>query len=484
MDSYTEFNGLKFKKNNSNTFNNDYIDIGGLKVRKDMYEKRGEYQKAANKRRYEEEEKKKYHFGDITKGILNSGADLALDIGEGFLGTLEGVTDWGTYRIADIGEAFGADDFAKDLRGNADFNSTGALFGKNEKSDENLFQKDWTKGIEENSIFNDTFDQIFQGVGNVGALAATSIVSGGNSLATIGASYTSAYGAARSKAKREGASDRDANRAGVINGIAEALSEQFFEGMPGMKVDGWGSKLTGKFADNVSKYFGSSAGKIALKTFDAMGEGFEEIISNSLVAVGNDLMHYYDSNFTYGMENQTGNLLIDSLAAWTDSESWSNFFSAAMTSAILGSAKSTIDNRTQNKIINAYAKDNNMSFRDAKYILTGQTESAKQEIIRDKGEYNSNVELEKMAKQRILNYMRNTTGQNIESEIEKQITHQEEELGTKFSNEQKQQMKIDIRSMYEDRINSQDRYTEFTLDKEPVDEREKELLFHHHSGAY
>ena len=475
MDNYTEFNGLKFKKNNSNTFNNDYIDIGGLKVRKDIYEKRGEYQKAANKRRYEEEEKKKYHFGDITKGILSSGADLALDIGEGFLGTLEGVTDWGTYRIADIGEAFGADDFAKDLRGNADFNSTGALFGKNEKADENLFQKDWTKGIEESSIFNDTFDQIFQGVGNVGALAATSIVSGGSSLATIGASYTSAYGAARSKAKREGASDRDANRVGIINGIAEALSEQFFEGMPGMKVEGWGSKLTGKFADKVSKYFGSGAGKIALKTFDSMGEGFEEIISNSLVAVGNDLMHYYDSNFTYGMENQTGNLLIDSLAAWTDSESWSNFFSAAMTSALLGSARSVIDNRTQNKIINAYAKDNNMSFKDAKYILTGQTESAKQEIIRDKGEYNSNVELEKMAKQRILNYMRNTTGQNIESEIEKQITQQEEELGTKFSNEQKQQMRIDIRSMYEDRINSQDRYTEFTLDKEPTDEREKKL---------
>lgn len=480
MSDYTELNGLKFKKKNISSFDDSYIDIGGLKVKKDIYDNRNEYKRAADEKRWKkikkEEEANEYHFGDFTRGLINSGIDLAADLGEGFLGTLEGIADWGTYRVADIGDFVGATDFANDLRQNADFNSVGALFGKNENVQDNLFKKGWTEGFEKYSIFNDTFDQIFQGVGNVAGLAAITAVTGGSNLATIGASYTSAYGNARSKAKREGASDRDANRAGIINGIAEALSEQFFEGMPGLNVEGWGSKLTGKFADKVSGYFGTTAGKIALKTFDALGEGTEEIISNSLVAIGNDLMqNFIDKNYTYGMEGQTGNILEDAFAAWTNSESWSQFFSAAMTSALLGSAKGLIDTRTQNKIINAYAKDNSMSFRDAKYILTGQMESAKQELQRDNAEYNSNVELENMAKQRILNYMKNTTGKNIEAEINSQISQQEQELGTKFTDEQREQMRTEIRTMYEDRINSQNRYQEFTLENNPTNDKDKGL---------
>ena len=372
---------------------------------------------------------------------------IVIDISEGFLNTLEGGADWLTYRVADVGDLFGATDFANALKQNAEFNSTGALCGKNENVQENLLSKGWLDPIEKYSVLNDTADTIAQGIGNVGALASLGLVTGGGTAASVIGSYTSAYGNARSEAKRNGASDRDANRAGIINGVAEALSEQFFEGMPGLKVEGWGSKLTGKFADKVAGYFGSTAGKIALKSFDAMGEGAEEIISNSLVAVGNDLMqNFVDKNYTYGMENQTGNILEDALSTWTDSESWGAVFSAAMTSAILGTGKAVLDKRTQNKIINAYAKDNSMSFQDAKYILTGQMESAKQELQRDEAKYDSNVELEELAKKRILNFMKAETGQNVEAQIEQRIQEQEQDLGTKFNEEQREKMRTEIRT--------------------------------------
>lgn len=470
----------KNKERENEEFKNQFRQLDGLYISNDSYENTAKRlrqmtdekdRKAREQAQYEYERDNASFFDRF----LNTLADVGTDLGEGFLGTLEGMADWGTYRLADLSDLIGQEQWAKDLRGNADFNSTGALFGKNENVQENLFDKGWTESIEKYSYSPELVDTIFQGVGNIGALAATTAVTGGGNLATLGASYTSAYGNARSEAKRNGASDRDANRAGIINGIAEALSEQFFEGMPGLSVEGWGGKFTGKMADKVQKYFGTTAGKIALKTLDAAGEGTEEIISNALVAVGNDLMHYYDSNYTYGMENQSGDLLQDFLDQWTNSDSWNQFLSASLTSAFLGSAKAVIDTGTQNKIINAYAKDNSMSFKDAKYILTGQLESAKQELQRDKAEYDSNVELEDMAKKRVLNYMQNTTGANIESQIDQKIREEEQNLGTKFTDEQREKMRTEIRSMYEDRINSQNRYQEFTLEKEPTDEREKGL---------
>ena len=469
----------KNRERDEEEFKNTFMDLDGLHISKDSYN--NTYDRLKRQRQEEldrlskqyQDELDRENAGFFTRA-LNTLGDLASDLGEGFLGTLEGMADWGTYRLADLSDLIGQEGWAEDLRGNADFNSTGALFGKNENPQENLFDKGWTESMEKYSYSPEIVDQVFQGVGNVGALAATTIVTGGGNLATIGASYTSAYGNARSAAKRNGASDRDANRAGIISGIAEALSEQFFSGMPGMKVEGWGDKLSGKFADKLTKYFGTRTGKAALILMDGLGEGSEEIISNMLQNAGTDLMHYYDNNYTYGMENMSGNLVDDFLSPITDSESWSQFFSAAMTSALLGSAKGVMSTKTQNKILNAYAKDNNMSFQDAKYILTGQMENAQQELIRDKAEYNSQIELRDMAKNRVLNYMENYQGQNIESQIEQQIRQEEQDLGQKFTEEQREQMKKDIRAELEDRINSRNRYTEFT--QETDNERDAALV--------
>jgi len=287
---------------------------------------------------------------NVGSRALNTAADVGLDFLEGGLGTIEGMVDWGSYRLADLSDVIGQEGWGEALRKNADFDSTGTWFGKNQNVQQNILG-DWTSGIEDKSWSPDLVDNIFQGVGNVGALAATTALTGGGSLATVGATYTSGYGNARSAAKRNGASDRDANRAGIIGGFAEALSEQFFSGLPGLKVEGWGEGVNKFLSNKIGKYFGTNAGKATMIALDSLGEGAEEIISNAIQWVGNEF-------YEYGRQNQTK--ILD----------WDQFLSAALTSALLGTGKSVIDTKTQNKIINGYAQDNNMSFDEAKNQLT------------------------------------------------------------------------------------------------------------------
>lgn len=410
---------------------------------------------------------------DFGKRTAATGLDLGLDVLQGGLNQLEGGVDWATYRLADVADFFGGKSLAEDLKRNADFSSTNALFGTSQNEQDNLFGN-WQKGIEETSYSPDILDNIGQSVGQVLMMGGTSLLTGGSALGTAGVVYASAYGNARSEAKRNGASDEEANKVGIINGVAETISEQFFSGIPGMKVEGWGDKRIGKLTDKVTKYFGTNTGKVALKVFDSLGEGTEEIISNILTAAGNDIVHYFDKDFSYGMENQSGNILEDMLDQVFNSDTWTQFFSAAITSALVNGGKAFIDTKTKNKIINAYAKDNNMSFKDANYILTGQLENAKQEIKRDEIEYNSQVELQQLAEQRVLNFMKSYTGENIESTIKDELKKEQKKLGIKLNVEEQEKLEKDIRAKYEDSINSRERYTQFT--QETDNEKDSALV--------
>ena len=488
---YEEEEEKKRKQQQQIMNQNYYTDSNGFYLRRDanpmkLHEavKQGQSQlnekaKEIEKARQAEEESSGYHFGDVTKGIINfggnvlaTGTDLALDILEGGLSYAEGGIDTLAYFGADALDIVGAGDLASDLRSRADFNSTAQIFGKNPNVQQNF--GNWTQGIEEASWSPDYIDQIAQGIGQIGTAGLTAAATGGGSLASAGVTFASSYGNARSEAKRNGASDADAHRAGLIGGFAETISEQFFSGIPGMKVEGWGDKLTGKIADKVTKYFGTKTGKIALKAMDSLGEGSEEIISNILNAALTDIGHAINNEYTYGMENMSGNILEDTWDQLWSSDSWGQFLSAALSSAIVNGGKAVFDTKTQNKIINAYAQDNGMSFADAKYILTGQLDTAKKVLTdREKVDYDSQVELEDMAKQRVLNYMQQTTGLNAEQNINEQIANQELIEGREFTDAEKEQMAKGIRSKEEDKINNPERYRSFTQNS--TDEREKAL---------
>ena len=348
--------------------------------------------------------------------------DLATNIGKGFLNTVEGVTDAGQYLLADAAKGLSkvkaldiwdknARDWLKEkanvLEENAKFDSTGALFGDNEEENNNLFKKGWSKKLDEKSVIDDTIDSAAQGIGNVGAMAGLSFI-GGNMLGT-GAkmtsaltSFSTAFGNAKSEAYKNGADDRTSLEAATISGLSEAIGEQFFDGLPGIKVEGWGSKVAGNIANKVSKYFGTNTGKKTLKLLNATGEGFEEVISNVLQSVGNDITHFIDTNYNYGMEDQTGNIIKDSKNAILSYDSLESFISATLTSAILGGANTMINNEQKKDIIKTYANEHNMSVDEAAKMFNNYVNSNVNSKLDENVNFKDRVDLEEEQAKKIL----------------------------------------------------------------------------------
>lgn len=363
-----------------------------------------------------------YQFGDVTKTVASTVGDLATNIGKGFLNTVEGVTDAGQYLLADTAKGLSkvkaldiwdknARDWLKEkanaLEKNAKFDSTGALFGDNEEESNNLFKKGWSKRLDEKSVIDNTIDSAAQGIGNVGAMAGISFI-GGNMLGT-GAkmtsaltSFSTAFGNAKSEAYKNGVDDRTALEAATISGLSEAIGDQFFDGLPGIKVEGWGSKVAGNIANKVSKYFGTNTGKKTLKLLNATGEGFEEVISNVLQSVGNDITHFIDKNYNYGMEDQTGNIIKDSKNAILSDDSLESFVSATLTSAILGGANTMINNEQKKDIIKTYANEHNMSVDEATKMFNNYVNSNVNSKLDENVNFKDRVDLEEEQAKKIL----------------------------------------------------------------------------------
>jgi hypothetical protein len=186
---------------------------------------------------------------------------------------------------------------------------------------------------------------------------------------TSGLTFSSTYGNAKTEAIRNGATEKEAMKTAFVQASAETISEQFFDSIPGAKSAGWGEKLVGKVGNGVEKYLGSKTAKIVTKTLDISGEGFEEIISNMLTAGGNDIVHYFDKDYNYGMENQTGNILEDMKSAMTSQDSMDSFISAIITSALLNGGSAKVNSTKINKIVKTYAQEYNMSIEEAKARL-------------------------------------------------------------------------------------------------------------------
>lgn len=384
-----------------------------------------------------------YQFGDITSTVLSTAGDLAANVGKGFLNTVEGVTDAGQYLLADAAKGLSKvkaldiwdknarnwlKEKADSLEKNAKFDSTGALFGSNEKESDNLFKKGWSEELDKNSVSDTMVDSVAQGIGNVAAMAGTtyigsSILDGGASIiglpntamnskiiqktASTLTSFSSAYGNARSEAYKNGADDKTAIETATISGFAEAIGEMFFDAIPGMKVEGWGSKLTGKIGESVSKHFGTKAGKATLKVLDSVGEGAEEVISNALSAIGNDIVHYVDNDYNYGMEEQTGNILKDTKNAIFSNDSLTSFISASLTSAIINGGNTFITEKQKKSIIMAYANDNNISYEEAKKMFNSIVDINTNSQIDENTNFNDKIDLEEEETKKLLNSIKN-----------------------------------------------------------------------------
>lgn len=368
-----------------------------------------------------------YQFGDITSTVLSTAGDLAANVGKGFLNTVEGVTDAGQYLLADAAKGLSKvkaldiwdknarnwlKEKADSLEKNAKFDSTGALFGSNEKESDNLFKKGWSEELDKNSVSDTMVDSVAQGIGNVAAMAGTAYLGGqllgtGPNATSFLNSFSSAFGNAKSEAYKNGADDKTALETATISGFAEAISEQFFDAIPGMKVEGWGSKLTGKIGESVSKHFGTKAGKATLKVLDSVGEGAEEVISNVLSAIGNDIVHYVDNDYNYGMEEQTGNVFKDTKNAIFSNDSLTSFISASLTSAIINGGNTFITEKQKKSIITAYANDNNISYEEAKKMFNSIVDINTNSQIDENTNFNDKIDLEEEETKKLLNSIKN-----------------------------------------------------------------------------
>ena len=368
-----------------------------------------------------------YQFGDITSTVLSTAGDLAANVGKGFLNTVEGVTDAGQYLLADAAKGLSKvkaldiwdknarnwlKEKADSLEKNAKFDSTGALFGSNEKESDNLFKKGWSEELDKNSVSDTMVDSVAQGIGNVAAMAGTAYLGGqllgtGPNATSFLNSFSSAFGNAKSEAYKNGADDKTALETATISGFAEAISEQFFDAIPGMKVEGWGSKLTGKIGESVSKHFGTKAGKATLKVLDSVGEGAEEVISNVLSAIGNDIVHYVDNDYNYGMEEQTGNVFKDTKNAIFSNDSLTSFISASLTSAIINGGNAFITEKQKKSIITAYANDNNISYEEAKKMFNSIVDINTNSQIDENTNFNDKIDLEEEETKKLLNSIKN-----------------------------------------------------------------------------
>lgn len=369
-----------------------------------------------------------WDVGDGLRSVISTVGQGITSIGKGFVGSFESVIDFGGYAIKDILDAFNTD--TTDLGDFLDWNMTSTLFGENDIANnlevinrmrerkglpkwnssinENLF---WGKSAEKPGTWGDDLTKkslagtwirgAEEGVGNLAGLvlvgaganqivgaalpstAPTAALQAAGKYSTsqlagsMFSSYAMGYSATRSQAKREGYSDADAKRAGIIGGVAETISEQMFDAVKGVAATGWGSAVT-RFASkaipagiktSVNKFFNTATGKIILSFLE---EGSEEVFSNIFSSIGNNIAYYFDNSYSAnGMENQTGNLFIDAKNAALSEESLDAFISAGLTAGFLA-GDTYIRNQQKEQIIEAYAKDNNISKEEAQAILDGK----------------------------------------------------------------------------------------------------------------
>ena len=266
--------------------------------------------------------------GSTLQKIGNTAVDATGNILKGGLSSLEGLSDFGRYRGADVLDFFGADKKAKEVRETAKANTTeeifsdidhilsGDLAGKVNENDLAAF-----KDIKEGSYLGDKGSQVFQGVGNSATNAALSAL-GGN-FGGMTSLFMSASGNAQSEAYQEGATDFQAGIYGALSGSVEAATEMMFGGLGKITQNlGFGTgalddQLINRFTRKLSNTIAKNAVDLGLRS---AGEGVEEVVAGFGNAILQKLTYMKDEDFSKLLKDQK---LMDS------------FVSGALSSALM-----------------------------------------------------------------------------------------------------------------------------------------------------
>jgi hypothetical protein len=273
-----------------------------------------------------------------------SALDALGNLTEGSLRAFEGISDWGRNRGADIVDFFGADEYAKELRERSKEDDTadivkqwnhitaGDISGTKSEEEIGHFKK-----VEENSIFGDKSDQVFQGVGNSLTSIGVGALSGGT-LSTP-SFVLSAAGNAETEALNDGATAGEARMYGLISGAIEYGTERLFGGL-GKTSEKFGLGK-GALDDQAVKLFTKNMKSSLMKNITTLGiksvgEGLEEVASG----IGNA----FAQKITYMDEEEIGQLLKD--------QNLMDSFVNGMLSSALMQGPSTITSTVQGRDVN------------------------------------------------------------------------------------------------------------------------------------
>ena len=235
-----------------------------------------------------------YDFGDITKTVLDTGADLGTEAVKGIASIGENIGDLASYGIAGVADLLGKDEYADKVRKNAQVSLV------------NKYTKPLSSKIDKNSILGSKGKEMAQSLGYVAGTAAIGATTGGTAgilgktaegaakaanIATTATTFASSMGSGITEAYQNGATDQEALAYGIISGIGEAGSELMFGGL-GKVFEKVGFNPTGGALDKVivqglSKNIKNKMVKTLVQSgLMATGEGAEEVVSGVISAIG------------------------------------------------------------------------------------------------------------------------------------------------------------------------------------------------------
>ncbi len=269
-----------------------------------------------------------YDFGDVTKTILGTKADIGMGITKGVGNLAEGLVDAGAYGVAAVSDLFGADKFAKDLRKTA-----------SNRSWDN-FLAPTSDFIDKHSVIGERGDQITEGLGYVGGILATGGIGAGAGLGSLGTTIlttgvtgVSGFGSGTGEAYQGGATDGEAHLYGLISGVAEAGTELIFGGLgKAVKATGLSTGLSSAddmLAQKITKKITNTLAKnITQGTVKAGAEGLEEVLAGAIQEVGRRVTYATDEEKTM-LEN-----VVSGVSDYATEQAFDDFINGAIISGI------------------------------------------------------------------------------------------------------------------------------------------------------
>ncbi len=231
-----------------------------------------------------------YQFGDVFKTILGTATDIRENLTAGIVGMGEKAVDTAAYlapfaakgQFYQNGGAYQSLETQKAFNESIEESRKGMSdFIKKDLYDEEAFAKWIIAGTDEHSVLGEKSDSLLQSAGQLGATIGLQAVG----VPWFVTSGVTSFGGQAEAALNEGAGYEEAGLSATISAGAEILSEKLSGGISfgGKTLDDVLLKpLTEKIASKTMKFFTNLG-------IDAVGEGLEEIFSQTISNIGTAL---------------------------------------------------------------------------------------------------------------------------------------------------------------------------------------------------